>query len=126
MKVIWFTGIRYDRGRHFSGDSGAAVSVINCHVSECASPQIFAVVSVICFGPLVSRPQIGQNRLQTDSIVIRSSFDSVLSVLMVFSMQVCDDRSSSLYVLSVIKVCLKSLNCLVRVEYDRGQFWVVS
>ena len=31
-------------------------------------------------------------------------------------MQVCDDRSSSLYVLSVIKVCLKSLNCLVRVE----------
>ena len=51
-----------------------------------------------------------------DSIVIRTSFDSVLSVLMVFSMQVCDDRSDSLYVLSVMKACLKSLSCLVRVE----------
>ena len=36
-------------------------------------------------------------------------------------MQVCDDRSSSLYVLSVIKVCLKSLNCLVRVESSRSR-----
>ena len=27
MKGIWFTRIRYDRGRHFSGDSGAAVWV---------------------------------------------------------------------------------------------------
>ena len=55
MKVIWFTRIRYDRGRHFSGDSGAAVwvdeirsaSVLSCHVSECASPHIFAVLSII-------------------------------------------------------------------------------
>ena len=125
MKVIWFTRIRYDRGRHFSGDSGAAVSVVSCHVSECASPHIFAVLSVICFGLLSRGHKLGKT-VYKHSIVIRSSFDSVLSVLMVFSMQVCDDRSDSLYVLSVIKVCLKSLNCLVRVEYDRGQFWVVS
>ena len=79
MKVIWFTRIRYDRGRHFSGDSGAAVwvdeirsaSVLSCHVSECASPHIFAVLSII-------------NVFFKDSIVIRSSFYSVLSVLMVF------------------------------------------
>ena len=116
--VIWFTRIRYDRGRHFSGDSGAAVwvdeirsvSVLSCHVSECASPHIFAVSSVICFGLLSRGHNLGKT-VYKDSIVIRSSFDSVLSVFMFFSMQVCDDRSSSLYVLSVFKVFLKSLNC---------------
>ena len=124
MKVIWFTRIRYDRGRHFSGDSGAAVwvdeirsaSVLSCHVSECASPHIFAVLSVICFGHRLLR-------FNCHSIVILFGLKCLDGF---FSMQVCVDRSRSLYVLSVIKVCLKSLNCLVRVEYDRGQFWVVS
>ena len=116
MKVIWFTRIRYDRGRHFSGDSGAAVSVISCHVSECASPHIFAVLSVICFGHRLLR-------FNCHSIVILFGLKCLDGF---FSMQVCVDRSRSLYVLSVIKVCFKSLNCLVRVEYDRGQFWVVS
>ena len=82
MKVIWFTRIRYDRGRHFSGGSGAAVSVISCHVSECASPHIFAVLSVICFG-LLSRGHKLSQTVFKDSIVIRLSFDTVLSVLMV-------------------------------------------
>ena len=70
MKVIWFTGIRYDRGRHLSGDSGAAVSVVSCHVSECASPHIFAVLSVICFGLLSRGHKLGQTVFK-DSIVIR-------------------------------------------------------
>ena len=83
MKVIWFTRIRYDRGRHFSGDSGAAVSVISCHVSECASPHIFAVLSVICFGLLSRGLKLGQTVCK-DSIVIRLSFDTALSALIVF------------------------------------------
>ena len=82
MKVIWFTRIRYDRGRHFSGGSGAAVSVISCHVSECASPHI---LSVICVGLPSRGHKFGQTVFKfEDSIVIRLSFDTVLSVLMVF------------------------------------------
>ena len=88
MKVIWFTRIRYDRGRHFSGDSGAAVwvdeirsvSVLSCHVSECASPHI---LSVICVGLPSRGHKVGQTVFK-DSIVIRLSFDTVLSALMVF------------------------------------------
>ena len=91
MKVIWFTRIRYDRGRHFSGDSGAAVwvdeirsaLVLSCHVSECASPHIFAVSSVICFGLLSRGHKLGQTVCK-DSIVIRLSFDTALSALIVF------------------------------------------
>ena len=78
MKVILFTGIRYDRGRHLSGDSGAAVSV-----SECASPHIFAVLSVICFGLLSRGHKLGQTVCK-DSIVIRLSFDTALRALIVF------------------------------------------
>ena len=67
----------------FSGGSGAAVSVISCHVSECASPHIFAVLSVICFGLLSRGHKLGQTVFK-DSIDIRLSFDTVLSALMVF------------------------------------------
>ena len=80
MKVIWFTRIRYDRGRHFSGDSGAAVSVISCHVSECASPHI---LSAICVGLPSRGHKFGQTVFK-DSIVIRLSFDTALSALIVF------------------------------------------
>ena len=39
-----------------------------------------------------------------------------------FLLHMCDDRKSSLYFLSVVLVCLKSLNCMVRVEWIEVSF----
>ena len=82
-----------------------AVSVMSCHFSECASPHIFAALSVI-------------RSVLKASIVIRFG----LKCLNGFLLEVCDGRKSSLYFLSVVLVCLKSLNCMVRVEWIEVSF----
>ena len=76
MKVIWFTRIRYDRGRHFSGDSGAAV-----WVDEIRSAELRSRTVRICWRPIST----SSRKLNATNLHRNKRFSTILGMEILWS-----------------------------------------